>query len=412
MQTALVFLYLYTPFSRSTVVPWLTAGAMSFVLFFQWARWALARYNAAKSPIFGESGAPRDDDSLLSPVTLIVAARDEEEALEGAAASMAGQDYPALRVICVDDHSADATPAILDRLAAEFPNMQALHDPPLQPGWMGKQNALWTAAQLTPNDAKWLLFTDADIVFGRTMLRDAVVYAQKNGLYFLTCIPWIEAHSLLERLLLGSLWANHFASIQSANLNDPAARAIGIGAFMLVRRDIYFRCGGHAAIADDPVDDVALAALVKKAGGKMGFGRAGRQLRCRQYGSLRETLGATVRKQRINQEDRLQYFLAAIEFQLLQWVLPLPLMIAGIAAQVHHGTFSWGLSVFSLAAGATYVLDAASLAHARTICSLPRTALVLSPVLGLIRIYISAAALWGAATRKPLNWRGRTIANG
>ncbi len=409
MRGAAIVLCLSAPFTHVSLIIWLAVLCMAVALFLQWGGWMLARVGAAKAPVFGSSAARPDDTPLLSSVALIAPARNEEAAIERAVRSMAAQDYPSLQVIVVDDHSTDATPQILDRLAVELPRLRVLHAPPLEPGWTGKQSALWAAVHESEAECDWLLFTDADIVFGPTVLRDAVIYAEKNGVDFLTCIPWVETNSVLEELLLGAQWAAHFQLAFPQRLNHPTARAVGIGGFMLVRRPLYLKSNGHAAIANIPSEDVALAALVKKAGGKMGFGRAGHELRCRQYNSLSEALRAQVRKQRTLQKDRIASFLSSVEYHFLVWVLPLPLAVTGIASQTLRGSFSWGLTAFSVVTLATYLQGVLSLSLARLICRMRPLARCLGPILGLMRMYISLSAIWGILRHKPLAWRGRDL---
>ena len=47
--------------------------------------------------------------------------------------------------------------------------------------------------------------------------------------------------------------------------------AIAAGPFMFFRRSAYDKLGGHAAVASDPVEDLALAALVKSSGLKLRY---------------------------------------------------------------------------------------------------------------------------------------------
>ena len=54
-------------------------------------------------------------------------ARDEEEKLPAALATLAELDYPKLEIIAVDDRSVDATGRILDDFAAEHPRFRAVH---------------------------------------------------------------------------------------------------------------------------------------------------------------------------------------------------------------------------------------------------------------------------------------------
>ncbi len=46
---------------------------------------------------------------------------------------------------------------------------------------------------------------------------------------------------------------------------------MGVGAFNMVRRDLYERVGGHAKLRLEVVDDVFLGMLAKRGGGRSGF---------------------------------------------------------------------------------------------------------------------------------------------
>ena len=72
--------------------------------------------------------------------------------------------------------------------------------------------------------------------------------------------------------------------------------AVANGQFLLVERDALAAAGGYAAIAGEPLDDVALARRLAAAGGRVGFWRAGDSLEVRMYRGL----GATFRGWRRN----------------------------------------------------------------------------------------------------------------
>ena len=73
-------------------------------------------YGATKIPRIRNFAAAQDSE--CPSVSLIFAARDEEEKLPGALATLAALDYPHLEIIAVDDRSEDATGRILDEFAA------------------------------------------------------------------------------------------------------------------------------------------------------------------------------------------------------------------------------------------------------------------------------------------------------
>src|ERR1700686_1698816 len=94
-------------------------------------------------------------------ISLLFAARDEEEKLPGALATLAQVDYPGLEIIGRDDRSEDATGRILDEFAASHSKFRAIHVKELPAGWLGKPHALQQAFEASSGE--WLLFTDADV---------------------------------------------------------------------------------------------------------------------------------------------------------------------------------------------------------------------------------------------------------
>src|SRR5690606_8374341 len=145
-----------------------------------------------------------------------------------------------------DDHSTDETPVILDALAAEYPRLRVLHNPAPQPGWQGKSNAVWRALETAERNKPWLLFTDADVVFHPQALRRLVAFAEHEKLGYLTCLPLLEAGTWAEGLMVPLPWRGVLSGGPQERLHEPDASPVGIGAFMLMRRDLYGRSGGHS----------------------------------------------------------------------------------------------------------------------------------------------------------------------
>jgi hypothetical protein len=72
-------------------------------------------------------------------------------------------------------------------------------------------------------------------------------------------------------------------------VSDPASPvAAANGQFILLRRDAYEAVGGHAAVAADILEDVALARAVKRSGQKIRFRYAPDAVRTRMYRSYRQ----------------------------------------------------------------------------------------------------------------------------
>jgi cellulose synthase/poly-beta-1,6-N-acetylglucosamine synthase-like glycosyltransferase len=199
-------------------------------------------------------------------VSLIVPARDEARDLERAVRTRLTDDYPDLQVILVDDRSTDGTGAIADRLAADDPRVRVVHVTELPAGWLGKLNALHRG--VAEADGEWLLFSDADIEFAPGTLRRTVSLCERAGCDHLTVLPTFRQNGLLvdaaihafarALVVLGRLWA----------VPDMSSRvAVGGGIFNLVRRVAFDRTPGFEYLRLEIADDVALAQMIKRAGG-------------------------------------------------------------------------------------------------------------------------------------------------
>jgi len=198
-------------------------------------------------------------------VSIIVPARDEAAKIEPAMRSKLAIDYPNFELIAVDDRSQDATGPILDRLAAEDPRLCVVHLDSLPDGWLGKSHAMHVAAARATGD--YLLFTDADVFFAADVLRKAVTMCEGRRLDHLTLAPHLECRGFFEQVLHAYFFVLLCIGAQPWLVRTPFRMSyLGMGAFNMVRRSAYDRCGGHAAIRLDVLDDVKLGKLIKSNG--------------------------------------------------------------------------------------------------------------------------------------------------
>jgi hypothetical protein len=198
-------------------------------------------------------------------LAVIFAARDEGAHVEAAARSLLAQDYPALRVIAVNDRSIDDTGAILDRLAIEDARLKVVHIKELPPGWLGKNHALHSAAEAA--DARWILFTDADVVFAPGALRKSVAYAVAENADHVTAVPDVPTESFSERVFLSMFNLVFVLNSPLRKVIDRRCRAhLGVGAFNLVRADAFHAIGGMRRLTLSVDDDMRLGQALKWAG--------------------------------------------------------------------------------------------------------------------------------------------------
>src|SRR5204862_6415982 len=77
-------------------------------------------------------------DAECPRISILFAARDEEEKLPAALATLMEIDYPGLEIVAVDDRSKDATGRILAEFATTHTRLRVVHVDRLSEGWLGK----------------------------------------------------------------------------------------------------------------------------------------------------------------------------------------------------------------------------------------------------------------------------------
>ncbi len=216
---------------------------------------------------------PPAPDSGCPRISILFGARDEEEKLPAALATLMAIDYPNLEVIAVDDRSKDATGGILDEFAATHPRLRVVHVTELPPGWLGKPHALQKAYEASSGE--WLLFTDADVRFKPDALRRAIALAKARALEHLTLFGEVEMVGFWETVLLTFFGMAFHIATDPHRVTNPNSRAyLGVGAFQLLKRSAYEASGTHRRLAMEVIDDMKLGKIVKESGFRSGAGVA------------------------------------------------------------------------------------------------------------------------------------------
>lgn len=271
-------------------------------------------------------------------VAVVVAVKDEESEVEEALRSLCNLRYPHYRIVVINDRSTDATPLILQRMAASNPRITVITVEHLPPGWLGKNHALYKGYQASAEE--WLLFTDADIVYTPDALGKAMHIAMQEKLDHLTVLPEIRSGSPLFISVMNTFALMLEIKLRPWKVRDPTSKAsIGVGAFNLVKRSAYETAGTHTAISLRPDDDLKLGERIKQSGSRQGVAYGNEEIWLQWYPSL----GAFVNGLMKNTFSVANYNLlvalgmAVFTFSLL--VMPVPLL----------ALYGWP---YSLAAGA------------------------------------------------------------
>jgi glycosyltransferase involved in cell wall biosynthesis len=233
-----------------------------------WVTYGLkVAYGAVRLPWLRDY-VPSPDENCPK-ISVIFAARDEQEKLPAALATLVAIDYPRLEIVAVDDRSSDRTARILDDFASQHPQLKVVHLRELPKGWLGKPHALQKGFEASTGEL--LVFTDADVKFQRDSLRRAVTLFRERALDHLTLLGDLERSGFWDTVLITFFGMSFHLSADPYNVSNPNSLSyVGVGAFQMLRRSAYEPSGTHRRLAMEVIDDMKLGKIVKLAGLRSG----------------------------------------------------------------------------------------------------------------------------------------------
>lgn len=203
-------------------------------------------------------------DAVDGPtLSIIVPACNEEKNIEKGLLSLLDQDYHDLEIIVVNDRYTDNTASVLQTMKKRHPRLRVHHVSELPRGWMGKSHALSKGAEAATGE--YLVFTDADVLMEKTVIARAVEHVTRNRLDHLTLIfKNVSGGWLLNSLVLDAGMGLMYLFRPWAARNRKGRAFVGIGAFNMVKKQVYEQVGGHNSIRMHPIDDMMLGKTIKK----------------------------------------------------------------------------------------------------------------------------------------------------
>ena len=198
-------------------------------------------------------------------VSLIVPFRNEEANLPNLFSSLMQQNYPNFEIVLVDDQSTDNSPQIANNFADKYDKCKVVSVKEKPQGWTGKT---WACQEGFKNSSgEWLLFTDADVEFEKSIIARALHFALSNKIEVLTLMPRILCKSLWAKLIQPifiHLLLVLYSPLRVNDQKDPFAYVFG--SFFLVQRRKYVEIGGHEAVRKSLIEDRAFGFLAKQKG--------------------------------------------------------------------------------------------------------------------------------------------------
>jgi len=221
---------------------------------------------------------PRGVSEHPARIAVIIPARNEADVVGRAVTSLLQQSGThSVHIFLVDDGSSDST-AQVAKDAATALNLQemltVISGRPLPSGWSGKlwaiQQGVERAQELQPD---FFLLTDADIVHAPESISSLVAIAGAGPCNLASFMVRLHCETLAEKFLIPAFVFFFFKLYPPAWVADPRRVTAGAaGGCILVRPAALEAAGGIEAIHDEVIDDCALAARIKRNGGRLWLG--------------------------------------------------------------------------------------------------------------------------------------------
>lgn len=206
---------------------------------------------------------------FTTKVTILIAARNEEQKIGLTIEDILAQDYPKelFEVIIVDDHSTDRTAEIISSYADRNVRLLQLKDEAALNSY--KKRAITEAIKLSTGD--FLVATDADCRMGTKWLSTIIDYYQSKDLVMISSpVTYFEEKSLFE--LMQTLEFSYLIGIGAAFIGNDRASTCN-GANFAYCKDIFYEVGGFRGIDDlaSGDDELLLQKVAERYPNRIGF---------------------------------------------------------------------------------------------------------------------------------------------
>ena len=341
-------------------------------------------------------------------VSVIVPAHNEERVIKRLAESVLAQTDVEFELIVVLDRCTDGTLATLQAVAEGDERLRILEIDSCPDDWAGKCHAAARGVEIASGD--WLVFTDADVGFDPRVLRASAAMVEKRNVDLLSAWTSLTAGHWWEYVVQPAAAIALLRIYPPDRVNNmERPRSFANGQFMVFRTATYREIGGHEAVKERLLEDLAFAERMHENDRRVLVVDAGDMVRTSMYRSLGDLLLGWRRILTDASKRNVPYIL-----RNLMLVLG-----SGLAPLVCWGAISMGvvMSVASESSGFWWVLVVAGgfgiLSQGIALARIFKNGRM--PVVGVlgwsIGCILTAMTLAGAArdllTGRPVKWGGR-----
>ena len=332
-------------------------------------------------------------------MSILIPARNEEENIKRCIISLTKQDYENIEILVLDDNSTDDTARIVLELSQKDPRIKLYSGEPLKKGWLGKSYACWQLSKYAKGD--YLIFTDADTLHFPNSISSSVACLLRYNLDALSVFPKEITVTLHERMIVpfGKYMILSFVPLYLIRKSKSVLFCTAIGQFMLFKREVYKKIGGHKSIKSKVIEDIMLSKQVKRCGYKFMIFDGRSSLYCRMYKNFREVVRGHSRTIFAAFDYNIYIITIAIILMSAIFLFPFIMLPVGIL-------FDWPAILINL-----IILQIIIILIPKIIFSIrfkcKAVDIILHPISMVYLIYIAINSIFNTKIGMGVNWKGR-----
>lgn len=192
-------------------------------------------------------------------VSVVVAARNEQDVIGETLRHLVKQDYPNYEIIVVNDHSEDGTRKVVEKFARKYRKIRLIDARKKPDGWVGKS---WACLEGYRKALGYiLLFTDADTKLSKNVVSMSINHIVEDGIEVISGMPRVVSNSRLVRITTPLSLSLFYSAIFGLGKKDSL-----VGNFIMMTRKAYRKLGTHEKFRKVMNEDLAMgrAATSKK----------------------------------------------------------------------------------------------------------------------------------------------------
>lgn len=205
----------------------------------------------------------RPDSGFRPRVSIVVAARNEEDRIGECLESLAALTYPVefLEIIVVDDRSSDRTAEVVKGFAEHLQHLRLVQVGPETELPPGKTNAVITGVDSSTGDI--LMFTDADCRVPPAWVEGTVAHFSDPSVGVAAGFTSLRGKTAFEHVQALDWFVLTSVAAATTRLRYPVT---AVGTNLSVRRQAYDSVGGYRKIPFSVTEDYALFHAVTASG--------------------------------------------------------------------------------------------------------------------------------------------------